>query len=319
MNYITGIDTLGLRVEFNNSDKQRSHLRDLLLFIRDTTNITIRYKETYNPYTGVNIGYHLYYASTTIAIITTGFFQHKSNSFFEKPRRVFYININFAGLRRYDEAIDTLSMLCVRLVCAYFNTSNITWKLRELDIFMDMECDLDNVLALCVSKSPRTKYYAPYQEQMAHSTVYIENISKKQLKTVMRRAYVYDKSIKANLDYSLTRFELKLRSQYFNTYGFSIDSIAKALNKYLVMYFEDIHVKNEKIQAYLSYSVVKDREIKRLALENFKVYPDIQYINMFLYDLQTIKMEHLNLPELRASKDIFEKLEETTFSDIWVY
>jgi hypothetical protein len=184
---------------------------------------------------------------------------------------------------------------------------------------MDMECDLDNVLALCVSKSPRTKYYAPYQEQMAHSTVYIENISKKQLKTVMRRAYVYDKSIKANLDYSLTRFELKLRSQYFNTYGFSIDSIAKALNKYLVMYFEDIHVKNEKIQAYLSYSVVKDREIKRLALENFKVYPDIQYINMFLYDLQTIKMEHLNLPELRASKDIFEKLEETTFSDIWVY
>ncbi len=81
------------------------------------------------------------------------------------------------------------------------------------------------------------------------------------------RSYVYDKGAKEGLCAPITRFELKLQSKYFSKYGFRIDNIQKALNRYHVMYFPDIADKCKKIEEYRSYKRVYKRERERLGLD----------------------------------------------------
>ena len=143
-------------------------------------------------------------------------------------------------------------------------------------------------MAVCTKKSPKTNYYDLSDRQAYDSTAYIEKITTKKLNTSVLRAYTYDKSLKENLNYDLSRFEFKLQSKYFNMHGFSIASIAQDLNRYHVTYFDDLDEMNFKIEAYDNYAIVKKREIKRMRFADYRIYPDIKYIASFIDYICTV-------------------------------
>ncbi|PNV82253.1 MAG: hypothetical protein C0627_11090 [Sulfurimonas sp.] len=96
-----------------------------------------------------------------------------------------------------------------------------------------------------------------------------------------------------NIGYDIQRFEVKLQSKYFHKYGLDISSIEHTMSKYHLLYFENLSDKNKIIDRYNSYSKVTQREIGRMGLEKYRLYPNMEYINYFLYYLQTITMEDL--------------------------
>jgi len=289
MQYSTTIDTVGIRIELNSNLKQREIQNEILSYIRDARGIYISYKDYFYG-TGehdFSREYFIHCFNTNIATIYTGFFNrinHNTKQFEKK----FYINIKFAGLKRYDKTIDKASFDSLLRVCAYLNTREIPFYLTELDICIDAKCKFDHLLSICVRKSPKTNYYSLRDSQQYDTTTYLEKIQKEKLNRAVLRAYTYDKSHKEDLDYPLTRFELKLQPKYFNKYGFDIKAIEKAINRYYVMYFENLDVKNSKIDKYNSYIKPKKREIERLRLEDHRIYADMNYIEDFIDLLQEI-------------------------------
>ena len=81
---------------------------------------------------------------------------------------------------------------------------------------------------------------------------------------------------------------------YFNTYGFNIEAIEKALDRYYVMYFEDIAEKNFVIEEYNRYQTVRKREFKKLRFNDYRLYADMSYIKDFINDICTVN--YFNIP-----------------------
>jgi len=113
-------------------------------------------------------------------------------------------------------------------------------------------------------------------------TTYIEKIERNKLTKAVLRAYTYDKRHKELLPYDITRFEIKLQAKYFNKHGFSIESIEKTLDRYHVMYFENLLEKYTIMTIYDKYKTVQKREICRLGLEQYRIYADMDYISDFI-------------------------------------
>jgi len=279
----TEIDTVALQIDFDTDQRQREVLNDLYCFISEN-GFYIDCKE-YGFGGGMKKREYFVYANNaTIATLSTGAF--RTGSYVNNDYAIkYYITVKFAGLKRYDDVSDTVSYNGLLLVCAYLNTYEIAFKLTELDICIDVECTLEHLVALCVKKSPKTHYYALEERQIFTTTRYIEKMAKKKLGKAVLRAYTYDKMIKESLDTPLSRFELKLQSAYFKKYGFSIESIEKALDRYCVMYFEDLEIKERMIKRYNGYTSVRKREIERMGLDRYRLYPDIAYIDDFIVTL----------------------------------
>lgn len=285
----TTVDTIGLRIDLNSVIEQRAIQSDLLNFMAQSKSVYISYKDYYYGLgeSEFNREYFINSLRTTIATIYTGFFS-TINHMSKLLEKRYYINIKFAGLKRYNKLVDDASYDFLLRVCAYLNTRKIAFDLTELDVCIDMQCQFKNVLSVCIQKSPKTKYYGLNEIQPFRTTSYLEMIEKEKLDRAVLRAYTYDKAYKEKLPYPLTRFEVKLQPKYFNKHGFDIESIEKVLNRYCVMYFEDIETKYKKIKKYTSYKKPKGREIKRLGFENYRIYPDIDYIEEFIELLQNI-------------------------------
>ena len=94
------------------------------------------------------------------------------------------------------------------------------------------------------------------------------------------------------MDYPLTRFELSLNPKFFGKNGANIDAIAKALDRYHVMYYPTIKEKTNKINEYESFINFRSRDIKRIGFEAYRIYPDLMYINEFLYWMFNIELSH---------------------------
>ena len=289
MEHSTTVDTVGIRIEVNSDFEQREIQNEILNYIRDTRGIYISCKNYFYGKGEHDFSreYFIHCINTTIATIYTGFFT-KINHTTKQFQKKFYINIKFAGLKRYDKAIDKASLDCLLRVCAYLNTRGIPFYLTELDVCIDVKCAFEHLLSVCVRRSPKTKYYGLRDSQKYNNTTYLEKIEKEKLDRAVLRAYAYDKSYKEDLDYALTRFELKLQPKYFNKYGFYIKAIEKAINRYYVMYFDSLDIKNSKIDKYNSYKNPKKREIERLGFEDYRIYADMNYIEDFIDLLQEI-------------------------------
>lgn len=282
MNYHTVIDTVKVQVDFDTALEQQEAVNTLIQTLATTGAFYIQDKKDV-----FQRDYFIYSHQTVIATITTGSSNERSRSIVGCIQK-YYISVKFAGLCRYNEKIDSISHYCLLKICAFFNDNNIAFKLTELDVCIDAECKFDNILALCVKKSPKTDYYALSESQAYFDTTYIEKIPLKRIDKAVLRSYVYNKSHKENLVQQMTRFELKLQPKYFNKYGFDIEPIEKALNRYYVMYFKNSYEKNRVIEAYEKYQSFYKREITKLGFDTYRLYPNITKIKSFVEQLLKI-------------------------------
>lgn len=281
MDYETHIDTITVQIDCDDSIIQKMILNDLLYYI-STFGLYADSKDVYKnkPTDIVKIEYSLYANKTTLLTINTGTFRTMVNGYAVTR---YYISVKFAGLKSYNDAADRLSNDILAFVCAYLNTRGIRFKFTELDVAIDTKVSFEHMLAVCTKKSPKTNYWRVGEPQTyENQTTYIENIEESKRNKAILRSYLYDKRLKEGLPYNITRFEIKLQSAFFNKYGFDITPIQNALHRYHVMYFEDIEIKNSKIDAYNNYKNPQRREIRRLGFEAYRLYPNMAYIASFI-------------------------------------
>jgi hypothetical protein len=201
----------------------------------------------------------------------------------------YYITVSFYGLKSHIGILDNLSIGCLFAVCGILNTFNINYVFTELDVCLDISAKIDNVLAICTTKLPRTEYHLVNNSFYSGDTVYIEKISKDKISYNSQRAYVYNKAKKENLNYPLTRFELKLQKSFFKN-ELDFETIVNALNRYTVMYFPNIYEKNMIADKYNSYSRVSKRDTVRMGLERHRLRPDVVKIERFINNLKNYRL-----------------------------
>ena len=216
LDYHTGLDKLGLRIEFDDGVEQREILQELFVYIRKKyDSIFIKEIERFN-----SKKYYIYQNKKTIFGIVTGCYRKKnpkaSGYYFQ-----YYLNIEFSGLKRYDESLDEITKNVLYSVYAFLHTKNIEYINTAADIYVDIKCPIENILSLCVKKVPSVKYHKLDELQEKTNINYIEKVAEKKYNKTALRGYWYNKGKRAKLKYHLTRYELKLQPKYFYRHGFS--------------------------------------------------------------------------------------------------
>ena len=120
LDYHTGLDKLGLRIEFDDGVEQREILQELFVYIRKKyDSIFIKEIERFN-----SKKYYIYQNKKTIFGVVTGCYRKKnpkaSGYYFQ-----YYLNIEFSGLKRYDESLDEITKNVLYSVYAFLHTKNI--------------------------------------------------------------------------------------------------------------------------------------------------------------------------------------------------
>ena len=211
------------------------------------------------------------------------------NKFTRQYDMNYYVAVSFCGLKSHIEILDNLSNGCLFTVCGILNTFNFNYVFTELDVCLDMNIKMDNILAICTTKLPRTEYHLPNNSFYNGDTVYIEKISKDRINYNSQRAYLYNKAKKENLQYPLTRFELKLQKSFFKN-DLDFETIVNALNRYTVMFFPTIYEKIRIVDKYNSYSRISRRDIDRIGLDRYRLKPDVVKIERFIDNLKKYRL-----------------------------
>ena len=211
------------------------------------------------------------------------------NKFTRKYVINYYVAVSFYGLKSHIEILDNLSNGCLFAVCGILNTFNFNYVFTELDVCLDMNTKMDNILAICTTKLPRTEYHLLNNSFYNGDTVYIEKISKDRINYNSQRAYLYNKAKKENLQYPLTRFELKLQKSFFKN-DLDFETIVNALNRYTVMFFPTIYEKIRIVDKYNSYSRISRRDIDRIGLDRYRLKPDVVKIERFIDNLKKYRL-----------------------------
>lgn len=299
LDYHTGLDKLGLRIEFDAAVEQREMILELFEYI------TKKYKSIYiGKIESPSLNeYYIYHNKKTIFGAISGCYR-KKNPKASGYYLQYYLNITFAGLKRYDDALDELTKNVLYSIYAFLHTKNIEYINTAADVYLDIKCPIDNVLSLCVKKAASVKYYKLNEVQEKTNINYIEKVAEKKYNKTALRGYWYNKAKRAKLKYHLTRFELKLQPKYFYRYGFSLEAMEKALDRYLILYFDNVDEKQQKIDKYSRYNHVAKRELKKLEFDKYKLKFDIKAITKFLNWIDSAYDEDL----------IFEK-EDNSFKD----
>lgn len=212
------------------------------------------------------------------------------NKFTRQHNINYYVVVSFYGLKSHIRILDNLSNGCLFAVCGILNTFNISYVFTELDVCLDISAKMDNILAICTTKLPRTEYHLINNSFYSGDTVYIEKISKDRLSYNSQRAYVYNKAKKEKLSYSLTRFELKLQKIFFFNNNLDSKTIINALSRYTVMYFKNTYEKNIIVDRYNSYSRISKRNIERIGLDRYRLKPDIIKMERFINHLKSYRL-----------------------------
>lgn len=272
------IDTLALQIDFDNSVKQRNKLELIKLFIYSR-----RLGQLKEVKTNQNmIKYELLYANSKILSLHSGSARSR-DKITGRNKNFYYIRIRFAGLKSHNLSFDKASYASLATICALLNTSGTNYRFCELDIALDVFCPFDNMLAMCTKKSANVSYnLINFKQYFSGSpTTYIEDYSdlgKK--KNAVLRSYLYDKSAKNKLPFSVTRFEIKLQNRFFIKNSFDISSIRSAFDRYCVMYFSDIYQKQVVINKY------NRKELGLLEFNKFRIYPDFQKVQKLLNEIR---------------------------------
>jgi hypothetical protein len=209
INYTVNIDTLKLQINFINSSKQRE-VMDRLARALHTTYPFLKVNYNTNPIPNGAYTHTVNTGRTTILKLTSGAYKDLYK------RTIYYITVEIAGLKQYHRN-DKIAHDCLIRLVAYLNTNQIGFEYTGIDIAVDMVCPFRYVYAFCNKKAAGVKYYKVYERQPYPTSHYVEKYNHTH-HDVMKRSYLYDKSIKENnIKYPLTRFELKLQSSFFNS------------------------------------------------------------------------------------------------------
>jgi len=286
----TNIDTVALQIDFVNAEEQRNRLGLLCNLI--TERRLGRLQLMTNNLSRV-VKYNLLYGNRKVATIHTGATRSR-NKLTGKFQKLYYIRIRFAGLKSYNQVLDDNTFNCLMTICAYLNTTGTTFRLSELDIAIDVFCPFNNILVCCTKESANVPYnplgYTQYFREVP--TTYIENYSDRLKKrNAVLRAYVYNKGAKENLPDNITRFELKLQNRFFVNNSFNIRSIMNAMNRYCVMYFDNLNEKYNKINQYHNYVKVTSREINRLNFNQYRLLPDSSVLTDFIHKVKSVYID----------------------------
>ena len=315
--YRTIIDSLGIRIECSSPYEQREILSKLLEYAGDSNlSYFVNYIDhVINSMTGaINREYFIYSHSKTLASITTMSYQAGK----KRGKTVYYVKVIWAGIKSYNEFTDNMSLICMLSMTSWLRANKIDFRLSELDLGIDVERYFEHVSVLPVKRVPNVKYYNPDDVQKyVGQTAWIEKINIKRKDHVASRAYTYDKQHKEDLKDEVTRFELKLQTGFFNNSKLDnfysvVLAIYNALDRYAVLYFEDINVKHYIEQQYMdivgSDIKNKSRKIKGLELDPYRLYPDTKFIEQFLSTVLYTKDFHTNMGEEWFVDSTLEKL-----------
>ena len=286
----TQIDSLGIKLEFNSSPKQRDTLNKLRSYISSIYGLSVIHKERSIDYGLPIFEYHVYYKNVIVGVIKTGAYRPDKSL----DVNVYYINIVCAGLKSYNNVIDEIKENFLFTICSWCNDKRIIFGLRELDCDIDVSCPFENLYSMMIKKAPKTKYY-PNEQQMYDSTTYMQGKTK--YRTMGVSALYYDKQIKENLAEPISRHELKFKFKKDEAYNLDAiyNKIVNTYERFAVFYFEDLRIKEQliSIQNSIESSNIpnKAREYKKLMpqLNIYRIYPDISYIINFLNRLLTVR------------------------------
>ena len=283
MKYSTEIDTISLQVDCKTMEEQRNINFMIIRTIREYNKIYIKQNSSRNEH-------EILFNNNRIAIIKIGknpIYNELKNEFVTN----YYVSVCFAGLKRYNLVLDNLSAECLKVTVGILNTCDVDYKLTELDVCIDMDVPMQNILTICTTKLPRTEYYPLNNSFYNGNSVYIEKILENRLTYNSQRAYVYNKSKKEKLIFTLSRFELKLQKSFFlNNDLIDFTTIINALDRYTVMYFIKTIEKDIVIEKYNSYSKVRKRDIDKMGLNRYRVKPDVFKIWNFLKYLKDYRL-----------------------------
>lgn len=282
----THIDTVAVQMDFEKAEDQRNKLSLLNLWI--TTRGLGKLEQ--DKSSKFIIKYDVYFGGTIIFTIHSGFTSKADSITGEKG--LYYIRIRFAGLKSHIQRQDEASFNALLTICAWLNTTRTKYRMVELDVAIDTHCSFDNILAICVNKSGKTTYNEIGHKQYYKGipTTYIEKYGKEQeANDAVVRSYVYDKSFKEGLliGSKITRFELKLQNRFFLRYGFNTQSIINAMNKYYVMYFEYVKMKNQYIDLFNNFKITP-KNIEILGLSKYRLHVNENIIKEFIRQVESV-------------------------------
>jgi hypothetical protein len=286
MEHTTNIDTLKLQIDFRFSSEQREVMNNISKCLITTYSFL---NVTYDTSTNVVLIHRVHTAGTKILELVSGSYQNIYKN------TIYFIAIEFAGLKRYNK-FDKIAMDCLIRVVAYLNTNNIIFNFTGIDIAVDIHIPFINTYSFCNKKAPHVTYYTTYEKQPYASTQYIEKFLLTHHR-VMKRAYLYDKNIKEeDLCYNITRFELKLQSNFFNKHSFMVGVLEKELDRYHILCFPTLQEKAIELSMYAQYeNTIRRRDLHKLGLDRYRVIPDTKEIEYFLFSLYDIYESDLNL------------------------
>lgn len=281
----THIDTVAVQMDFEKAEDQRNKLSLLNLWII-TRGLGKLEQDKSSKFI---IKYDVYFGGTIIFTIHSGFTSKADSITGEKG--LYYIRIRFAGLKSHIQRQDEASFNALLTICAWLNTTRTKYRMVELDVAIDTHCSFDNILAICVNKSGKTTYNEIGHKQYYKGipTIYIEKYGNEQeANDAVVRSYVYDKSFKEGLISSkITRFELKLQNRFFLRYGFNTQSIINAMNKYYVMYFEYVKMKNQYIDLFNNFKITP-KNIEILGLSKYRLHVNENIIKEFIRQVESV-------------------------------
>lgn len=294
MYHSTEIDTIVLKIDCEEPNKQREILEDIKVLLQQ---LNLFYKYNDKPIYLSSLktidkrDLIVYHSNTILAVIKTGYTNQK-----------FYITIDFAGLKSYKQKQDEQSNNYLLRLASYLNCNNIPFKIIELDICLDIESNFKDVLSVCMKKQPKVDYYkVDDKSQKYESTKYIEKVEKGKLKLTSIRSYLYDKSLKEGIkELSKTRFEIKLQPKYFINAGEDISKIEDHLKRYYTFILVN-KSDRDKILKTLNKGARLNKTEKKL-LEQFRVNHDIKIVENFITNLRNIKLD-ADLENRRNKRD----------------
>ena len=281
---ITGLDRIKLRVEFFDSNEQSEFIIALKSLLSDSIEKIYFKDNSQNNSLFIN-GY--YQRNKYLSIVSSCYSKSKCINKKKDIVTIFSVTVEFAGLKSYNYKKDNLMNKYLMMVISYLNLNFINFEVIGLDLFVDVDKPFENMFAFCNKKVGKVKYYKTLEKQYHFGTHYIEKFNNTH-KNVMRRAYLYDKSLKENLFLPITRFELKIQTRFFNRNKidnffdkkiFYTNLLNRLIESYHILYFRSIAVKKNELASYAFLEDnIRRRDIYKLFLNHYRIIPDISNV-----------------------------------------
>ena len=280
----TVIDTVALQCNFYDEDKCDVAKYEIIERLKQYR-LHSDGKE-FKLYTDDDIEFE--YKYKTVVTIDQGSFSYVTKDK-KKANKVWYLSIKLAGLKRYVFERDKVSQNVLMLIISYLNTNKHTFKITQLDVALNIFTKYSNTLALCTKRYSTTAYWMANETQLYDTTRYIEKFKNEKHKAdAVSHGCHYFKTVKEELDYDLVRFELSLQKKFIKNNGFDIGAMLNEFYRYHIMYIPNQKKKQEIMDQYDSLEVIRQKDIKDLKIERYRLHIDVHVLVDFATKLYLV-------------------------------